>query len=198
MKGYYKLRRKAFEILRTRLPRELYYHSFNHTLNVLKTCNYYIKREKVSKRNAKLLRLGVILHDIGFTISKVEHEERGKDLANELMRKIGFSQKDIRIVEGLILATRIPQSPKNDLERIICDCDLDYLGRSDFYRISDQLYKELKTGSMVRSKSDWNKIQIKFMQRHRYHTEFAIKYRQPEKEKRIEELRNLELKTANR
>jgi predicted metal-dependent HD superfamily phosphohydrolase len=195
MKGYYKLRRKAFEILRTQLPKELYYHGINHTLNVLKTCNNYIKREKVEKRNAKLLRIGVILHDIGFTVSKIEHEKTGKDLAIELMGTFGFSQKDIRIVQGLILATRIPQSPKNELEKIICDCDLDYLGRSDFYPISDHLYKELKTGGMVQTKSDWNKIQIKFLQNHRYHTDFAIKNRQPEKEKRIAELLQLESKT---
>lgn len=192
MKGYYKLRRRAFEILRTQLPKELYYHGINHTLNVLKTCNNYIKREEVEKRNAKLLRIGVILHDIGFTVSKVEHEKTGKDLALDLMRAFEFSHMDIRIVQGLILATRIPQSPKNKLEKIICDCDLDYLGRSDFYPISDQLYKELKTGALVQTKSDWNKIQIKFLQNHRYHTDFAIKNRQPEKEKRIAELQQLE------
>ncbi len=193
MKGYYKLRHKAFEILRTRLPKELYYHGFDHTLNVLKTCNAYIKREKVEKRNAKLLRIGVILHDIGFTISNVEHEETGKDLANDLMQSYGFSQNDIQSVQGMILATRIPQSPKNQLEKIICDCDLDYLGRADFYTISDHLYKELRASSKVETKSEWNKIQIKFLQNHRYHTDFAIKYRQPEKEKRIDELVKLEL-----
>ncbi len=197
MKGYYKLRKKALEILNTQLAKELYYHGIDHTLDVLKTCNYYIEREKVNKREAKLLRLGALLHDIGFTISNFEHEETGKNIANKLMKSYGFPSKDIQIVEGLILATRIPQTPKNKLEEIICDCDLDYLGRTDFYPISNHLYKELKFLSMVQTKSDWNKIQITFMERHQYHTEFAIKNRQPNKEKRIAELKEMVMKSSN-
>ena len=189
MKGYNKLRRKALEILNTQLSEELYYHGIHHTMNVLKICNNYIKRDKMNSYDAKLLRLGALLHDIGFTVSNVDHEETGKNIATDLMTNFGFSQKDISTVQGLILATKIPQSPKTELEKIICDCDLDYLGRSDFYRISDHLYKELKYSNVVSSKLEWNKIQIKFMEKHKFHTKFAKKYRQPNKEKRIDELK---------
>jgi hypothetical protein len=41
------------------------------------------------------------------------------------------------------------------------------------------------------SKQEWNKIQIKFLEAHEYHTEFAKKNRKPNKEKRIEELKEL-------
>lgn len=197
MKGYYKLRKKALEILKTQLAKELYYHGMDHTLDVLKTCNYYIEREKVGRHDAKLLRIGALMHDIGFTISNYEHEETGKKIANTLMKSYGFPSKDIQIVEGLILATKIPQTPKNKLEEIICDSDLDYLGRSDFYPISNHLYKELKFLSMVDTKSDWNKIQIKFMERHHYHTKFAIENRRPNKEKRITELKEMVKKSKN-
>ena len=33
-------------------------------------------------------------------------------------------------------ATKIPQTPLTKLEEIICDADLDYLGREDFFEIS--------------------------------------------------------------
>ncbi len=112
-------------------------------------------------------------------------------IAEELMIKHGFSQKQFAIVKGLILATRIPQTPNNQLERIICDVDLDYLGRADFYEISDRLFKELKEFSMVKNKNEWNVIQIKFLENHQYHTQFGIKNRQPEKEKRIAELKSI-------
>jgi len=189
MKNYYKLRKKVMEALNSRLPEELYYHDINHTLDVLKNCNKYIKREKIDKYNAKLLRIGALLHDIGFTVSNINHEETGRDIAGDLMKSYGFPAKDIAMVEGLIIATRIPQSPKNELEKIICDCDLDYLGRSDFYTISDHLYRELEFNAMVHTKLDWDKIQIKFLEAHTYHTEFALKNRQPQKEKRIAELK---------
>jgi predicted metal-dependent HD superfamily phosphohydrolase len=191
MKGYNQLRRKAVEILSSQLPKELSYHSIEHTLNVLKTCNNYIKREKIESHKAKLLRLAALMHDIGFTISNKDHEETSKDIAVDLMKSYGFPKKDIDIVKGLILATRIPQFPKNELEKIICDCDLDYLGRSDFYIISDQLFRELEFSPITKTKLDWNNFQIKFMEAHKYHTQFALKNRRSYKETRIAELKEL-------
>jgi len=191
MKGYIKIRKKAMEILNSDLSPKLYYHGAHHSLDVLKVINQYIKREKVGKHNAKLLRIGTLFHDIGFSISIEDHEERGTEIAEKYMFKYGFSKKDIEVVKGLIIATQIPQSPKNYLEEIICDADLDYLGRNDFYRISNQLFKEIKVYSDIKNKNEWNNIQIKFLEAHHYYTEFAKKNRQPKKEKRLKELKLL-------
>ena len=188
MKGYIKLRRKVNKILETNLPNKLYYHALHHTHDVLKVCNDYIRREKIKPRDAKLLRIGALLHDIGFTETYQNHEVKGQEIAQELMGHLDFSQKDIDVVKGLIWATKIPQSPKTKLEKIICDADLDYLGRRDFYKISDQLFKELKLRGLLGNKKEWNNIQIKFLEGHSYHTKFALKHRQPVKEKRIAEL----------
>jgi len=74
---------------------------------------------------------------------------------------------------------------------MICDIDLDYLGRTDFYRISNYLFEELQVTIGLKNKNQWNKIQIEFLEAHQYHTDFAIKKRQPEKEKRIKELKEI-------
>lgn len=188
MKGYIKLRNKALEILHTKLPDDLTYHGLAHTLDVLDVCNQYIRREKVNSYDAKLLRIGALLHDIGFIKSNIDHETRGVEIAKKLMTEFNFSQKDFNTVKGLIMATRIPQTPKNHLEEIICDADLDYLGRSDFYRISNELYMELRVYAEMNDENTWNKAQIKFLNAHKYHTDFALKNRQPIKEERIAEL----------
>ena len=198
MKGYIKIRKKILGILNTKLPKGLYYHGIHHTLDALRVCNQYVKRcdenlirNKLNDHSAKLLRLGVLFHDIGFTVSFHDHELRGAEIAEKLMNEFDFPQKDIDIVKGLIMATRIPQTPKNYLEKIICDVDLDYLGRNDFYPISDQLFKEVKFNSVVRNKLEWDKIQIKFLEAHNFHTDFAKKNRRPNKEKRLAELKKL-------
>lgn len=179
------------EILNSKLPKELYYHNIRHILDVLNVVNQYIRRSKVDKNEAYLLRIGALLHDIGFIATKIEHEEKGTEIAQELMSELDYSTDEIRIVQGLIRATKVPQSPKNELECIICDSDLDYLGRNDFYEISDKLYKELKKASVVSNEMEWNKLQVKFLETHKYHTDFAKQYRQPKKEKRIQELKKL-------
>lgn len=191
MKGYYKIRKEILGILHTKLPKGLYYHGLHHTLDVLKVCNQYIKRGNFDDYTSKILRLGALLHDIGFTISMNEHELRGSEIAEELMTKHAFSRKDIDTVKGIIMATRVPQNPLNHLEEMICDADLDYLGRKDFYIISNQLFKELKFNSVLSSRLEWNKIQIKFLGAHKFHTSFAKNKRQPEMENRIEEIKIL-------
>jgi hypothetical protein len=84
----------------------------------------------------------------------------------------------------------VPQNPKNLLESIICDVDLDYLGRKDFYEISDLLYQELLERLDFFDRTQWDKIQIEFLENHHYHTEFARKRRQGMKEQRIAELKH--------
>ena len=188
MKGYIKLRRKIKEILETELPDKLYYHALHHTYDVLKVCNEYIRREKIKDYDAKLLRIGALLHDIGFTQTYNDHEAKGQEIAETMMSELGFPERDIAIVKGLIWATKIPQTPKTYLEKIICDADLDYLGRRDFYEIGDQLYAELKHRRILKNVKEWNKIQIDFLEKHQYHTSFARKNRQPAKARRIAEL----------
>ena len=78
-----------------------------------------------------MLRLGVLMHDIGFTVSSENHEEEGVKIAKSLMAKHNFSHEEIDLVSGLIMATKIPQRPKSLLQKIICDVDLDYLGLVD-------------------------------------------------------------------
>jgi exopolyphosphatase/pppGpp-phosphohydrolase len=189
-RDYKNLEREALTILKSDLPSQLHYHGLNHTLEVLGICNQYIERSAIDPDNACLLRVGALLHDIGFTIANKNHEEESISLAGPLMDKYGFSQADHKVVEGLIRSTRVPQMPQNLLEEIICDADLDYLGREDFYVISERLFEELKAFGLVTNKMQWNKRQIEFMENHHYHTVFARENRQPRKEQRIRELKN--------
>lgn len=189
MKGYIKLRKRAFEMLKTQLPENLYYHGFNHTKNILKVVNQYIQREDINDYQAKLLRLATIMHDIGFVKTYQNHEEVGVEIATQLMNDLSFSEQDIDEVSGMIMATRIPQKPHNKLEQIICDADLDYLGRNDFYPISNLLFRELKERDLIANKKDWNQKQVQFLEAHQYHTDYAKKNRQPKKRLRIKELK---------
>ncbi len=191
MKGYYKLRRTILDILHSKLSKDLHYHGVHHTLDALRTCKVYLKHNNINTHDAKLLRLAVLLHDIGFTETTDDHEQKGAEIAMRLLSPYDFSAQDMDVINGLILTTKIPQQPKTLLEKIICDVDLDYLGRSDFYEIGNQLFKELKSLSVIDDFDQWNKLQIKFLEAHSYHTDFAIKNRQPQKELRIEELKKL-------
>lgn len=191
MNSYAILKKQALETLETRLSPDLYYHGVEHTFDVLHVVEQYIERKAIEAHNAYLLRLGALFHDIGFIVSNEDHETYSAAIARRHMEALDCDERDIRVVEGLIAATRIPQQPKTELEEIICDADLDYLGRDDFWEISESLFKELKAYGKVSATLDWNKLQIAFLEKHQYHTDYAIKNRQPKKEQRIKELKEM-------
>ena len=89
----------------------------------------------------------------------------------------------------MIRATRIPQSPKTHLERILADADLDYLGRDDFFEVGDRLFTELHLLGKIASKAEWDKLQLEFMQDHSYFTKTAINLRQDKKAANIAQIR---------
>mgnify|MGYP001811909591 FL=1 len=186
---YEKLKERILDLLDEQLPGDLTYHGTHHTLDVLDVCNAYIERGSIEERDALLLRTGVLFHDFGFTRSFNDHERNGAILAEKVLPDFGYGQEEIKTVEGLIMATKIPQKPETELEKIICDADLDYLGRDDYYPISNTLFQELKSLGKIKTEEEWNALQIGFLEAHNYHTTFAIENRQPEKEKRIAELK---------
>lgn len=182
MKGYLSLRKYVLNKLKADLPAHLTYHGIEHTLDVLAVCEQYIKRLNLGKEERFLLRIGAVVHDMGFLKGPANHEEVGAGMASELMLKLGMKDGQIEEVKGLVMSTKIPQSPKNELQEIICDADLDYLGRDDYPEISQRLYEEFKFMKVIQTDEDWKQLQINFLKAHYFHTPFAIANRAPQKQ----------------
>jgi predicted metal-dependent HD superfamily phosphohydrolase len=108
-----------------------------------------------------------------------------------VLPKFGFTKKQIKRIEGMIMATIIPQRPTNILEEIMCDADLDYLGRSkeEFYSISDSLKRELMEHGLLKNEDDWDPIQVKFLKEHRFFTQTAVMHRRVNKVSRMNEIK---------
>ena len=96
----------------------------------------------------------------------------------------------------MIRATRIPQSPKTQSEQILADADLNYLGRDDFFAISHKLYLELLHLGIVSDETEWDTIQIGFIESHRYFTKTAINLREDKKQSNLEKIKARTHKTT--
>jgi predicted metal-dependent HD superfamily phosphohydrolase len=175
--------------LESELPSDLTYHGLHHTMDVLQAGMMIAATEKVSEKDLHILRLAIWLHDSGFTATYRGHEEEGCNIARKLLPKYNISEKDIAVVCGLIMATKIPQTPDTLLEKIICDADLDYLGREDVFEIADTLYVEIKRHINKMSEEEWNSLQISFLEAHQYFTKYAKKHRGPAKLKYLNKLK---------
>ena len=173
------------EKLKSKLSEHLTYHGLHHTLDVLKVCREYIERMQLSEQDSYLLETAALFHDTGFLFTYEDHETESIRYAREILPNWGYSLKQIDAICGMIAATRIPQNPVTILEKVLADADLDYLGTDDFYRISETLYHELVAYKRIKNRDDWDNLQIRFLQKHHYHTDFAKKYRESVKQKHL-------------
>ncbi|MEP6845771.1 MAG: phosphohydrolase, partial [Panacibacter sp.] len=92
---------------------------------------------------------------------------------------------------GLIMATKIPQRPLTHLEKIICDADLDYLGRDDFRRISNALRLEFLAHDIVKNDREWEEKQIHFFEQHKYFTTTSNNLRNAMKLQQLAKLKQI-------
>ena len=183
-----KLKKYLAHKFKTGIPSQLTYHTWDHVLGVLDVCNSYARRYGIKGRDAYLLRTAALIHDLGFLWTYTDHEEQGVEFTKRELPNWGYTADDIKRIDGMILATQIPQEPQNLLEQIICHADLDYLGTEHFYTIGETLFEEFKSMGQIKNREDWNKLQINFLSGHRYHTPYAKKYREPIKQKHLQDL----------
>ena len=157
------------DFLINNLPKEYTYHTIHHIRDVVVQSERIAKKEKIGKEDIADLKLAAWLHDVGYIWEPGRHEARGAEYATSVLNAMDFPIKKINKITGMIMATKIPQSPKNILEEIICDADLDYLGREGYEENSLLLLQELRLKKKV-SESDWLKIQDQFLSKHKYFT----------------------------
>jgi len=179
---------KILEELSQKLPEHLTYHNLDHIIDVANGCNYYIDYYMISDRVADLIRIAAVAHDYGYVFTPVEHEERGIKEIRPMLGK--YSEPEIALINGMIRATKVPQKPQNLYEEILADADLDYLGRDDYGPISDGLYKEFLHFGVVKNEIDWLQLQIRFLENHTFHTDWAKKNRTKAKLERLQRLRD--------
>ncbi|HMI06330.1 MAG TPA: HD domain-containing protein [Flavobacterium sp.] len=169
--------------LRKELPKHLYYHSVSHVKDVYDSARRIAVSEGIKGEDLKLLLIAAMYHDCGFIIQAKDHEQISCDIAKENLPQFDFTEAQIEKICGMILATKLPQEPKNLLEEIICDADLDYLGRDDFFTIGNKLFLELQVYGIISNQKEWDTLQIRFLEQHHYFTPTAIDSRKPQKEK---------------
>ena len=197
MTRYEKTKSFIVDKLSRELPSNLYYHGVHHVLDVLSAAEMLSREEKISEEETELVKVAVLFHDSGFIEGAKNHEQRGCDLAKKKLPDFGYSNDEINAICGMIMATSYPQQPKNHLEEIVCDADLDYLGRDDFFTTGSTLLKEMNTNGSVQTEDDWNKLQESFLNSHRYFTDTANRLRNKKKQEHLEKIRQMNREVKN-
>jgi uncharacterized protein len=189
MKNWSSLYEQVMTSLKEKLSPLLEYHHWKHTEYVILMAEYIAHKENCSEDEILLIKTAALFHDLGFINPIVDsHEDESIRLAQQMLPKFGYSNSEIVLIIGMIQATRIPQQPNNKLEAILADADLEYLGTDDFIFIGNKLFREIKHENPNLTLKEWNQIQIKFLQKHKFHTHYCLNHRAAKKEQNLKQL----------
>jgi adenylate cyclase len=191
LKEFNDLEDKVIDFLIKNLPDHLHYHDYTHTIDVVNQAELIGYGEGVSDEQILLLKTAALFHDTGHTIESKGHEAHSCDIAREWLMEYNYSEEQIDEICSIIMATQMPPNPQNLLQRIICDSDLDYLGRTDFIPTSNALYKELEAIGAMNDIDQWNKLQIQFLSGHQFYTATSRRLREVNKQAQIERIQKL-------
>jgi uncharacterized protein len=180
------------EKLRNELDKKLSYHDLSHTLDVHQAVVRLIHLEKIPENTGLLLETASFYHDSGMLIGYKGHEDHSITIVKETLPRFGYSKREIEEISNMIRVTTLPQKAITHTEKILCDADLDSLGREDFFIQSFNLRLEWdKFNIRCTSLTEWFLFELQFMEDHQYYTPSAIALRSETKLRNIEEIKSL-------
>lgn len=167
----------------------LVYHNLSHTEGVVTAAAQIANHFQLNDTDFFVVSAAAWFHDIGYLDQAQDHEEKGAQKAGHFLSGLGVGSTEIEAVKQCILATKMPQSPHNLLEQIVCDADLFHLGTDDFAENNKRMRKEyiLLHGTEI-SKTDWRGKTIELLQKHHYHTDYCHVLLDAKKEENLESL----------
>ena len=180
-------------LFRDELPDGIKYHDANHTLHptkgVVATADRIGKSENISEHDRDLLIAAAYFHDTGYIREYEKNEPIAARMAGRILKLIGYKPGEIEIIQNMILATDLAREPKTHVERILCDADLDHLGREDFFQMDGKLREGRRIrGLDVSDDVKWYKGTLEVIKNHQYYTQSQKQLREKEKQKNIKKL----------
>ncbi|HWJ25873.1 MAG TPA: Pycsar system effector family protein [Flavisolibacter sp.] len=183
------------DIFTHRVNPEFVFHSLDHTEDVAEACSMMADYYQLNEEDYFVLMVAAWFHDTGYSSGQTEgHEDQSAQIATQFLQEHGVAELIIQRVSSCIRATRMPQSPVSQVEKILCDADLMHLATNDF-KARSQLLKQERENLLDQKipKKEWRKSNIKFLESHKYFTDYGQDVLEP---KKLENLNSLKKKNV--
>ena len=102
-----------------------YYHNLDHIQDMIQ------KWEELKDKfeQPELVALAIFYHDIIYTVSRKDNEEKSADLAMDCLKPLGLKQGQLDDIHHLILATKAHELSEDSDANFLLDLDLMTLGK---------------------------------------------------------------------
>lgn len=165
------------------------YHSIDHTREVVDAAKNIGSASNLTDEELEIVILSAWFHDLGY-LDKIDgHEEVSARYAEEFLAEENYNAENIKKIKSCIMATKLPQSPKNILEEVLCDADLSHLGKFTFTKRNNLFREEFEFHfGRELSEYEWLKKTTDFLSHHKFFTEYANNHLEPQKQKNLNKL----------
>lgn len=165
------------------------YHNLQHTINVVNAVKEICAQEELTEEEIESLEIAAWFHDMGYDQGAEGHEQRSAEYATKFLKESHFSKERINIICAGILATKYPQAPTTLLEKILCDADLNHLGKDTYWDRCGKVRQELAlVKNLIMNEQEWIDFELKFMKNHEFHTKVGQDVYEKNKVKHIKQL----------
>ncbi|NQU52382.1 MAG: HD domain-containing protein [Bacteroidetes bacterium] len=177
-------------ILDSQLPESCVFHNKKHTYDVLKNVEVIGDYYNLEGNDLNILRLCALFHDVGYIKTYADHENESAFQATQVLNQLHVEESSIKKITTAILATKVPQNPKDLFSEILCDADLMHLTYNNYFEQIELMREEWTlAGIRTFNQKEFHINSIQFFNSHHYHTEYGKLVLQAKKQKNLERIK---------
>jgi len=174
------------------LPESRCFHNLNHTKGVVDACEMMVSAYHMSRPESDALCLAAWFHDTGYCNGRPNHEVDSVMIADTFLDDYVLPMGFRSVVNKLIESTRTLYGPTTLAEKIIRDADLHHIGSPNYAMFAQLLKQELEWADGIKyTNSEWTRNNIRFLEEHRFYTEYAIRLWEAQKQHNLQVLKEL-------
>ncbi|SCW37574.1 hypothetical protein [Mucilaginibacter sp. NFR10] len=174
-------------LMEENLPATMYFHNLEHTQRVINAAIEIAGHNKLKRQELTILTVAAWFHDTGYLYHYKGHEDTSMVIAGTFLMQHHYNNDFIQQVWDCIEATKVPQSPQNLIQQIICDADMHHLASVNYLDFAHDLKQEWEVHlDKQYSDKEWHTLNLSLLQQHQYFTEYGKTVLQAMKKKNIE------------
>lgn len=172
-----KLQDEALSYLAGHLDKRYSYHNAQHTLEVCNGVKLFADQCDLPRSDYSALRIASIFHDFGYLERDYDNEKLAFPYMEDFGRRFNIPQQLLILADKLIMETAFPYFPVTPAGKLLCDADIEYIGRECFLTKAELFRQELAAGGVVYTDEQWWKLEMEFLQKNHFFTDVCRKLR---------------------
>ena len=153
----------------------LFYHDFNHTLSVVEAVTKITQVLQLSTSDSEVLILSAWFHDVGYLFTRTEHEAQSIEIVKYALNP-NYSHL-LDAVTICIAATKVGETPKNELAALLKDADIAFGSAYDFFKTNHSYREELRISEeKTFDDATWRQMCIDFLKGVQFYSDYGKKH----------------------